>query len=184
MITLLFVCCKESRREDPGTQVPRAGDTVQAMEDNKQAPHDKAKTGPLAAIRQRVEYINTADLKKKTFEFMCDEKMVVDYFYEGDEIVKITVDFGTVGDVYAREGYYYRDGKLIFIYEFVEGGPACEGCIKKNEYRTYVDNDKTIKYMRDANVLPCRKCDFDAASRYYKLLKASAAEEIKAIMCK
>lgn len=114
---------------------------------------------------------------------MCDEKMMVDYFYAGGEIVKIAVDFGTVGDVYAKEDYYYDSGKLIFNYEFVEGGPACEGCIKTDEYRSYILENRVIKYLKNKTKATCRKCDFSSSSRQYKLLLASTAEEMKGILC-
>jgi hypothetical protein len=140
-------------------------------------------SGPIAAIRQKVEGINNAQLEKKHFEFMCDEKMMVDYFYDNGQLVKIAVDFGTVGDVYAKEGYYYDAGKLIFIYEFVEGGPACDDCIKTNEYRTYVANNKTIKYLKDTAEQPCKKCEFSLKSRQYALLQATTQEQVKALLC-
>lgn len=157
-------------------------DTTQA--DTVVTKPEEQPADPIAAIRQKVERINTAKLEKKHFEFQCDEKMMVDYFYDNGKIVKIAVDFGTVGDVYAKEGYYYDNGKLIFIYEFVEGGPACEGCIKTNEYRSYISNDKTIRYLKDKTEQPCKKCDFVPSSRHYKLLKAATAEQMKAILCR
>jgi len=137
----------------------------------------------IAAIRQKVEHINTALLEKKHFEFTCDEKMTVDYFYEDGKIVKISVDFGTVGDVYAKEDYYYHDGKFIFMYEFVEGGPACEGCIKTNEYRNYIKDNKSIKYLKDQKEDTCRTCEFSTASRQYRLLKANTQPQIRSILC-
>ncbi|RVU01656.1 hypothetical protein EOD41_06765 [Mucilaginibacter limnophilus] len=143
-----------------------------------------ATTDPIAFIRKNVENINTSKLENKHFEFMCDEKMTVDYFYLNGEIVKISVDFGTVGDVYAKEDYYYKAGKLIFKYEFVEGGPACEGCIKKNEYRSYIKNNKVIKYLKDQKVTTCRTCEFSASSKENKLLKVTTAEEVKAVLCR
>lgn len=140
-------------------------------------------TDPIARIRQRVEHINTTNLEKKHFEFMCDEKMMVDYFYENGELVKVAVDFGTVGDVYAKEGYYYDNGKLVFNYEYTEGGPACEGCIEKNEYRTYIENDKAIRHIKNKNIAPCRTCSFTSKSRQYKVVSAKTAEEVKFALC-
>lgn len=141
-------------------------------------------TDPIVSIRTKVERINTQSLTKKSFEFMCDEKMMVDYFYDGDEIVKIAIDFGTVGDTYAKEGYYYDDGNLIFVYEFVEGGPACEGCIETHEYRTYVENNAVLKHLKDKNETECRKCNFSKKSRHYKLLSAKTEQEVKALLCR
>lgn len=141
-------------------------------------------TDPIGFIRRKVERINTIQLEKKQMEFVCDEKMIVERYYENGKISKISVDFGTVGDVYAKEDYYYDNGKLIFKYEFVEGGPACEGCIKKNEYRSYIQNDKVIRYLKDTKKEKCRTCEFSANTKEYKLLKATNDEEIKKILCR
>jgi hypothetical protein len=86
--------------------------------------------------------------------------------------------------VYAREGYYYDQGKLVFIYEFVEGGPACEGCLKKDEYRSYIAGDKVIRYLKNAAKDQCNDCSFSSSSKEYQLLTAGTAEEIKAILCR
>ncbi|SFQ45448.1 hypothetical protein [Flavobacterium akiainvivens] len=187
---IAFASCKKETQtpvistDSPAATAP-ATDTTPVPDTTKPLEKTTEKSiQPIAAIRQRVEHINTAKLEKKHFEFMCDEKMMVDYFYEGNELVKIAIDFGTVGDVYAKEGYYYDKGKLVFNYEFVEGGPACEGCIKKNEYRTYVQNDEAIRYLKDKNVAECRTCSFSPTSRQYKLLKAKTQDEIKAVLCR
>jgi hypothetical protein len=188
LLPLLFtiiVSCKEKQNETTHNSAVTA-DTVSidaVPTDTIAAKPDADPADPFAAIRQKVERINTMKLKKEHYEFMCDEKMMVDYFYDNGEIVKIAVDFGTVGDVYAKEGYYYNKGKLIFIYEFVEGGPACEGCIKTNEYRSYISNDKTIRYLKDKAEQPCKKCEFGPSSRHYKLLPAKTKDEVKAILC-
>ncbi|ALM48464.1 hypothetical protein AMR72_05845 [Flavobacterium psychrophilum] len=180
-----IVSCKKETKANPATSPAQNEATPATQNDTatttEATPIDES--DPIAAIRTKVERINTTELKKKHFEFMCDEKMKVDYFYEGNEIVKITVDFGTVGDTYAREDYYYDNGNLIFNYEFVEGGPACEGCIKTNEYRSYISNNKTIKYLKDKTTQPCKKCEFGKSARQYKLLTAGTENEVKAILC-
>lgn len=184
-LLLLLISCNQKKANvqetsiETGTPTEAVGDT---MPTTSEPPATK---DPIADIRQKVESINNSkDLQKKQYQFECDEQMTVDYFYRNNEIVKIAVDFGTVGDVYAKEGYYYNEGKLIFIYEFVEGGPACEGCLKKNEYRAYVLNDKTIKYLKDQMEDDCKKCEFKASSREYQLLGAKNQEEIKKLFCK
>ena len=134
-------------------------------------------------IREVINGINTETPTKKHFEFVCDEKMQVDYFFRGDEIVKIAVDFGTVGDVYAKEEYYYHAGELIFKYEFVEGGPACEGCSSTNEYRSYIRNNNVIRYLKNKAEEKCRTCSFSARSKPYRLLNVSTPEEIRKVFC-
>jgi hypothetical protein len=182
----MFFSCEEKKSPEQNinsdtiksSQIPaKATDTFASETATKQADD------PIANIRSKVKAINNANLQKKHYEFMCDEKMRVDYFYRNNEIVKIAIDFGTVGDVYAREDYYYDQGKLLFIYEFVEGGPACEGCIKRNEYRTYLADNKTIKYLKDKSETACKICEFSDSSRQYKLLDAKSQEDIKKILC-
>jgi hypothetical protein len=70
------------------------------------------------------------------------------------------------------------------MYEFVEGGPACEGCIKKNEYRSYINDGNVIKYLKDKTVAKCRKCTFGPSSKQYKLLKSKTADEMKTVLCR
>ncbi len=182
---LPFLSCQEKKTLD--TNVP-ADDlsTTEAPIDTVNTERDTVPKSAdfIADIREKVEAINTTELKQKHYEFMCGEKMQVDYFYKDEELVKISVDFGTVGDVYAKEDYYYDAGKLLFVYEFVEGGPACEGCIKKNEYRSYVVNDKTVKYLKDKTQTDCKKCSFNAKSREYKLLFVKSKDEVKQLFCR
>lgn len=185
LLALAFINCKKQ----PDNTISSGRDTVVAMHGSERIGENdtvasKAKADPIADIRKRVEYINTAALDKKHYEFMCDEKMKVDYFYDNGELVKVAVDFGTVGDVYAKEGYYYDKGRLIFNYEYTEGGPACDDCIETNEYRSYVQNDKVIRYIKNKETMQCRTCQFDARSRQYKVLKATNENEVKAAFCR
>ncbi len=183
LLALAFINCKKQ----PDTTISSGSDTVEIDSERVEQYHsvaEKTNADPIAEIRKRVEYINTASLDKKHYEFMCDEKMTADYFYDNGELVKVAVDFGTVGDVYAKEGYYYDKGKLIFNYEFTEGGPACEGGIETNEYRSYVQNDQVIHYLKNKDVAKCRTCEFKARSRQYKVLKATNEQEVKAALCR
>lgn len=188
IIPFLFVvvlfACNEVKRD---TDKPPKTDSVQASIDssNHSSQQDTVRhTDPILDIRSKVTHINTTKLSQWHFEFKCDEIMKIDVFKEKEQVVKIIVDYGTIGDVYAREEYYYDANKLIFCYEFVEGGPACEGCIKKNEYRSYILADRVIKYMKDQKVAACRRCEFGPTSKPYLLLKASTTSEFEKILCK
>ena len=180
LIIIMFASCKQENtvERNNSTNVADTLSVTSKPESNSIA------TDSIAFIREKVAFANTAQLKQKHFEFKCDEIMKVDYFYDKDEIVKIAVDFGTIGDVYAKEMYYYHKNQLIFMYEFVEGGPACEGCIKTNEYRSYISNDKVFKYLKDAKEDTCRKCEFETSSKPYKLLSAKNQNEVKAAICR
>ena len=183
LAVLAMVSCNQSEKNQSTQNGKAIVDTITQKAEEKAAAQNPEPANPVEGIRQKVERINTEPLEKKQYVFMCDEKMTVDYFYRNGELVKIAVDFGTVGDVYAKEGYYYDDGKLIFIYEFVEGGPACEGCIKTNEYRSYIKDDKVFRYLKDKAEQQCRECEFGSGSKEYKLLKANTAQQMKAILC-
>ncbi len=181
ILAFLFLSCNEVKKQDT---VQKTIDTPKATKQIAIDTVANKSADPILAIRKIVTHINTTKLKHEHFEFMCDETMQIDRFYENNQIVKIIVDYGTIGDVYAREEYYYDKGKLLFIYEFVEGGPACEGCIKKNEYRSYIQNDQVIKYLKDTKKMACRQCEFGPKSKQYRLLKAKTQEEVKGILCR
>ncbi len=177
---LLFAACGHDK---PGNNY-NVHDTVVISRDTAidTTPVIKA-TDPVSFIRQRVERINTSNLTKKHFEFMCDEKTKVDYLYNNKQPVKISIDYGWVGDAHAIEDYYFDNGQLIFFYQFVEGGPACEGCIKTNEYRSYIADNKVIKYLKNKTEEKCERCEFGSVSKPYKLLTINSSEEAKKALC-
>lgn len=184
MCAALFVACQP---KDEKTTVSTKSDkphSVAELKDTAAEKEEVVSADPVIAIRQIVEKINNDKPEPKHTEFMCDEKMKVDRFYKNGELVKISVDFGTIGDVYAREDYYYDKGELIFKYEFVEGGPACQGCIKKNEYRSYVSNGQVIKYLKNQDTAECRTCSFESTAKENKLFKANTPAQIKAVLCR
>ncbi|WP_345330916.1 hypothetical protein [Mucilaginibacter defluvii] len=182
VIAFMLAACQTKEQKNNDTVRHGLTDTVA----DTSAAILKADTAvdTITYIKQKVEHINTQNIQPEHTEFMCDERMKVDRYFENGKLVKISVDFGTVGDVYAKEDYYYDNGKLIFKYEFVEGGPACEGCIKKNEYRSYVADNKVIKYLKDKNQERCRTCVFEPKAKENKLIKAKSNQEIEAILCR
>jgi len=177
----LFIAC--SSNDKPGKNYNKH-DSSAVIKDTVVSSIKQETSDRVALIRQQVEHINTTELKTTHTEFMCDEKTKVDYYYENNVPVKIAIDFGWVGDVHAREDYYFNKGKLIFFYEFTEGGPACEGCIKTNEYRSYISDDKVFKYLKNKDEAQCKRCEFGQLSKPYKLLMTSTAEDAKKVLCK
>ena len=152
-------------------------------------PPVPAEAGPtpltfIDSIKQEVARINTSGLPSKRYNFMCDEKAYIVYHYTGNDISKITIDWGTVGDAYHREEFYYRNGKLIFDYDLIEGAGAYPGGDKKLERRHYVVNDKVIKYLEDQAEKPCEHCDYKKTSTPYKALAAEASKDFKGILCR
>lgn len=179
LLALLIAC---NNADKPVTNYNKH-DTAAVVNDSPVPPGVHETSDPVALIRQQVKHINTASLEKKHIEFMCDEKTTVDYYYENKMPVKIAIDFGWKGDAHAKEDYYFNKGKLIFFYEFVEGGPACEGCIKTNEYRSYIDEDKVFKYLKNKDEEKCKRCEFGAISKPYKLLTTATAKDVKKVLC-
>jgi hypothetical protein len=139
---------------------------------------------PVDSIKQEVARINAANLPSKRHDFMCDEKAYVVYHYDGDTIVKATIDWGTVGDAYHREEFYYRNGKLIFDYDLLEGAGAYPGGDEKLERRHYVVNDKVIRYLENQEEKPCEYCDYKKTSVPYKALAAETSKDFVNVLCR
>lgn len=181
VILFISISCNQGKQSTNDATKDTA--TLQTDTITAPAPTAATPTDSIGDIRKKVEAINTAKLEKKRVEFLCDENTVVDRFYKDGSILKIIVDFGTVGDTYAREEYYYDAGTLIFKYEYVESGPACDDCIQTNEYRSYVRDNKVIKYLKNKTAEKCRTCEFEPSSKENSLLRAATVEEIKKILC-
>jgi len=139
---------------------------------------------PIDSIKKEVARINNANLPSKRHDFMCDEKAYVVYHYDGKAIAKVTIDWSTVGDTYHREEFYYRNGKLIFDYDLLEGAGAYPGGDKKLERRHFVTNDKVIKYLEGNEEKPCEYCDYKKSSVPYKALAAEASKDYKGVLCR
>ena len=178
-LSILLISCTNNEKQQTVVAEEKAIETIKSG-----TKVIELATDPIDNIKQKVAEINTIQLDQKHFEFTCDELTKIDYYYNNGKLVKISIDFGTVGDAYAKEDYYYEEGKLIFKYEFVEGGPACEGCITKNEYRSYILNNKVIKYLKNKDVATCRKCEFTANSKELRLIETMNVAGIKGVLCR
>lgn len=139
---------------------------------------------PIDLIKKEVARINNANFPSKRHDFMCDEKAYVVYHYDGKDIAKVTIDWGTVGDAYHREEFYYKDGKLIFEYDLLEGAGAYPGGDKKLERRHYVENDKVMRYLEGQTEKPCEYCDYKKSSVAYRALAADASKDYKGELCR
>jgi len=139
---------------------------------------------PVDSVKQHVAWINNTNLPSKRVDFMCDEKAYIVYHYSGKSVAKVTIDWGTVGDAYHKEEFYYRDGKLVFDYDLLEGAGAYEGGDTKLERRSYVANDKVIKYLENQTEKPCEYCDYKQSSIPYKALAAEGSKDVKSVLCR
>ena len=133
-------------------------------------------------IRGEFKRINATKLKPKQYKFFCDTDGTVIYYTANGKVLKIAIDWGFIGDGSSTSEYYYKDDKLIFIYETYIGG--CASCpITKTEFRTYVNNDRTVKYMENKKASTCATCQFNGNSKEYKLLEAYNTNNVKSALC-
>ncbi|MBW7871308.1 MAG: hypothetical protein H3C39_09625 [Flavobacteriia bacterium] len=130
-------------------------------------------------IRKEFQRINKLNLTKKEYEWEgngCGE-FTITYFLENGLIVKV-VEKGWIGDGSWIKEYYYQNKEFIFSYEVFYPDYS-----DKMEYRTYVKNNQTIKYMENQKVLPCETCSFNALSQEYKILEAYSTKDFSNALC-
>jgi len=138
----------------------------------------------IASIRTEFKRINASALSTEEFQYDsagCVDEGVVTYFLENQAIVKI-VESGAIGDGSWTREFYYQSGKFIFCYEEIVGGPA-EGPETKSEYRTYVKDDKVIRYMEDKKTVPANSKATGQVSTAYRLLKAYRTKDFAKVLC-
>ncbi|WP_294820491.1 hypothetical protein [uncultured Flavobacterium sp.] len=187
IVTLSLVSCKEEKTKE--TVKEAFADPVRVVTDHPEKEAESATdtvnaSDPIAIIKSEFTRINSSSLTKKSHTYQCDELMKIDYYYEGENVVKAVVDYGTVGDHYQKSEFYYKDGKLFFFYDFVEGGPACEGCEMKLEQRYYIKDDLVIKYIKNQTPEKCEICNFSQRSTPYRALKAAKTLDFKTAFCR
>jgi hypothetical protein len=183
LVMLTLFSCKEKPEED--NTVGTTKDTVSTLpaQPGTEAATVTGPTDPVSSIKAEFARINASSLTNKHYTYKCDELMTIDYYYEGENVVKAVVDYGTVGDHYQKSEFYYKDNKLFFFYNFVEGGPACEGCEMKMEKRYYVKDDLVIKFIKNDKEEKCTTCNFTQRSVPYRALKAATTKDFKTAFC-
>jgi hypothetical protein len=186
LMLLTLFSCREAPKEN--TVKETSTDSATAVtghpeEDAAPVTDSINASDPIAAIKGEFSRINAAKLNKKSYTYKCDELMKIDYYYEGNDVVKAVVDYGTVGDHYQKSEFYYKNGKLFFYYDFLEGGPACEGCDMKMEQRYYVEDDLVIRYIKNKTTEKCKTCSFSQKSTPYRALKAASTLDFKTAFC-
>lgn len=133
-------------------------------------------------IRSEFKRINSLRLTRKKYKFVCDTDGTITYYTDNGKVVKIAIDWGFIGDGSSTSEYYYKEDKLIFTYDVYIGGPA-GAAESKTEERTYVNNDKTIKYMQNQKISACTTCQFNESSREYKAFRVYNTNNIKSALC-
>lgn len=164
IVILSMLSCNNEKKESP-----------------KPAPEKPAAPADaFSAIRQKTSAIDALENpEKKQFEVSCGKKIKVDYTRHNGEVVKIAVDFVKEGDKEIKADYYYDRDSLIYIFEVVRTPDR-----DQKTYSSYIENDKVIRYFWDHGESQCKKCEFNASSKEYKLLKANTVAEIEAVLCR
>lgn len=175
IVMILFSCNSKKQTDTKTAQGSTAKEPTTTVANS---PDDIIK-----GIDAEVSRINALSLTPKKFDVVCDEKATVSYFRENDKIVKVSVDWNMVGDFATIDDYYYKNQKLIYSHESTSGGVGNEPT-KNFEFKSYVDNDKTIRYLDSNKVVPCTVCDYSDTLREYAVLKADNVKDVTSAVCR
>lgn len=192
-ICFLLVCgaCKNtSNTPAPENQAGNAASTLPiapaapTAQVTQQTPASTPSTEEIvAAIRKEFQRINSSKLTSKTFSWDnagCGHGTIT-YFLLNNEIVK-TIEQGSADGFWTKESYY-QNGKFIFQYLHEESHPIAGPDSEIIELRTYVYNDKVVRYMADGDIVPCITCSYGANSSEYLLLDAYDNGNIDDAIC-
>lgn len=138
----------------------------------------------IVAIRKEYNRINGLKLSQQNYKYEkegCVEDGKVNYFFEGKSIVKIT-ESGSIGDGSWTTSYFYRAGKPIFCYDFIEGGPAAGPTIK-TEYRIYVKDGRAHRVMEGKKVMKSENISQEQIQRANNIYKAYATKKFGDALC-
>lgn len=166
IVFLLTLSCNNDKKEQPQKPVPEKPALVS--------------TDTFSLIRQKTAAIDQMEeAEKKLFSVDCNKKISVVYTSQQGKVVKIAVDFLKEGDNEVKADYYYDEDRLIYIFEIVRTPD-----MDQKTYSSYIANDKVIRYFWNHGESQCQKCEFNASSKEYKLLKATTAAEIESVLCR
>lgn len=138
----------------------------------------------ISEIKAEFSRINSLSLTKKSFDWECEDghmsgKTV--YYFDKNSIVKVSLEEGTDHHESTTE-HYYKDGKFIFSYAVLKTFPIT-GPGTKTEYRTYVNNDRVIRFLENQATKKPEKMEIDNASTEYKVLQAYTNKNFTGVLC-
>jgi hypothetical protein len=135
-------------------------------------------------IRSEYQRINGLSTIKKRFNWESDGcgSGTITYFLFNNEILK-TVETGFIGDGGWVTENYYQSGRLIFIFEIFTYYPSSGGADEKTQFRTYVNNNMVIRYMKNQKIVKCETCNYSLSSKEYKLLSAYNTHKFSSAIC-
>ena len=165
---------------------PEQSQTTDTMKAARPGQDSVNTSSPVSEIRKEFQRINTAGgLSVKKIKWgteNCDIGGTASYFYENDQVVKIVVD-GYEADGSWLDEYYYKNGKLIFIYEQAQYGHAPHMNETKINCRKYIRGDEVISLAGEGCIEGNLNERFGKDAKEYRLLKARLAKDITAIYC-
>lgn len=143
------------------------------------------KTDEISVIRQKFKDINGGKYQLVSYQAECKNSpntIKITKYLDEAYCVKIVVDWGFAGDYGRLTEYYYSDGKLIFEYEEVNGGPA-DRPVTTVTQRNYFAKDKNILFLNNGKKEICaNNCILNANSMEYKLIQINSNDEIASIL--
>ncbi|RYZ20434.1 MAG: hypothetical protein EOO10_23250 [Chitinophagaceae bacterium] len=190
MILMLLFSCGPTDSNQKELELKQRQLEIRESELNRQptfaAPETPAEAETVEdmvnGIRNEYQRINGLNLTQVKKDFKCDVQGHVVYYLKNNKLVKVAIDWGFLGDGSSYSEYYYNNDKLIFIYERYVGGPA-NGPETTNEFRTYVQNNKTVKSLKNQSLTSCRICEFNSSSDAYKIFRSLNQQDINAAFC-
>lgn len=129
-------------------------------------------------IRAEYARINKASLTAKTLKWESPEECqpsfqsgTVTFYSEKGKLVKIYSEGGEDHGEW-KEEYYFKDGRLFFIYQNNAYGGAADPTANKIQNRHYIDNDLVIKSMETSSVKDAEKAGQEELTRLIKTVNA------------
>lgn len=163
MLVLMFSCSQGPDRSGSESLFDSASDDV-------------------SLIQREIIRINGITSEIRIFTFPCNGKEVeITYYLDKGKTAKIRIDWPIVDGRYHNEEYYFKDGKLIFDYDYVERREGCVDCPPSLEKKTYIADD-VVQYLENDSVR--ENPDGPEENQLaYRLYPVRSRQELREILC-
>lgn len=178
ILLLLLQCQKKEGITKETAQTHEKVDSIKVKDTNE--PPDEEY---IQWIKKQYAIINAKKIKPQSFTFTCDVENTINYYFENEKIIKISIQWGYLGDGESYTEYYYDQDNVFFIYERYIGGPA--GLEPEtNEERYYIKNNHVIRFMKNQEIVPCEEnCILDENSQPTQALQAFTDKQFPKRLC-
>lgn len=134
-------------------------------------------------IKKQYAAINSKKIQPQSFKFTCDVENTINYYIENGKIIKISIQWGYLGDGESYTEYYYDNENVFFIYNRYVGGPAGHKP-ETYEERSYIKNKQIIRFMENQEIVPCEvDCIINEKSQPTQVLQAFADKQFRKRLC-